>query len=98
MLEKVKEYLKIDTNAEDNYLNSLILATEQYVSSGLDNDNNKNSALFENAQLMLIGMLYNNRGLTEGKENTTLKLIFNAIMLKLKTSEDIENGISTNEE
>ena len=98
MLEKVKEYLKIDTNAEDNYLKSLILATEQYVSSGLDDDNNKNSALFENAQLMLIGMLYNNRGLTEGKENTTLKLIFNAIMLKLKTSEDIENGISTNEE
>lgn len=98
MLDKVKEYLKIDTNAEDNYLNTLITATEQYVSSGLDNDRNKNTALFENAQLMLIGMLYNNRGLTEGKENSTLKLIFNAIMLKLKTSEDIANGISTNEE
>ena len=98
MLDKVKEYLKIDTNDEDNYLNTLITATEQYVSSGLDNDRNKNTALFENAQLMLIGMLYNNRGLTEGKENSTLKLIFNAIMLKLKTSEDIANGISTNEE
>lgn len=98
MLDKVKEYLKIDTNAEDNYLNTLITATEQYVSAGLDNDRNKNTALFENAQLMLIGMLYNNRGLTEGKENSTLKLIFNAIMLKLKTSEDIANGTSTNEE
>ena len=98
MLDKVKEYLKIDTNAEDNYLNTLITATEQYVSSGLDNDRNKNTALFENAQLMLIGMLYNNRGLTEGKENSTLKLIFNAIMLKLKTSEDIANGTSRNEE
>ena len=98
MLDKVKEYLKIDTNAEDNYLNTLITATEQYVSSGLDNDRNKNTALFENAQLMLIGMLYNNRGLTEGKENSTLKLIFNAIMLKLKTSEDIANGTSRDEE
>ena len=98
MLDKVKEYLKIDTNAEDNYLKTLITATEQYVSSGLDNDSNKNTALFENAQLMLIGMLYNNRGLTEGTENSTLKLIFNAIMLKLKTSEDIANGTSTNEE
>ena len=97
MLDKVKEYLKIDTDAEDNYLKTLITATEQYVSSGLDNDNNKNTALFENAQLMLIWMLYNNRGLTEGKENSTLKLIFNAIMLKLKTSEDIANGTSTDE-
>lgn len=100
MLEKVKEYLKIDTDAEDNYLNTLIKATEEYISSSFDEKKITITSLYENTQLMLIGLLYNSRGLTEGKENKTLTTLFNAMILKLKTGneEGVENESSTDEE
>lgn len=100
MLEKVKQYLKIDTDAEDSYLNTLITATDEYISSSFDYKKVKFTSLYENTQLMLIGLLYNSRGLTEGKENKTLNTIFNAMILKLKTSneEGVEDESSTDEE
>ena len=99
MLEKVKQYLKIDTDAEDLYLNTLIKATDEYIASSFDKKTEITS-MYENTQLMLIGLLYNSRGLTEGKENKTLTTLFNAMILKLKTSseEGVENESSTNEE
>ena len=99
MLEKVKQYLKIDTDAEDLYLNTLIKATDEYIASSFDKKTEITS-MYENTQLMLIGLLYNSRGLIEGKENKTLTTLFNAMILKLKTSseEGVENESSTNEE
>ncbi len=100
MLDKVKQYLKIDTTAEDEYLETLISATEEYITSSFDEVKTA-TAMQENTQLMLIGMLYNNRGLTEGKVNPTLKIIFDSMMLKLKTSNnkgDDQIGTSTAEE
>ncbi len=85
-LEEAKEYLKIDNNSEDQFLNILLNATETYISSSCDQGLYRKDELAKSTQLILIGMLYTNRGMTEGKENQTMKVLFDAMMLKIKTN------------
>ena len=70
MLQEVKEYLKIDNNEEDNLINTLISATEEYLKKSGVNQPEGESPLYKLAVKMLVAARYEKRNIFSNSQNT----------------------------
>lgn len=82
-LDETKEYLRLDGDEEDNLIESLVKASEEYLknSTGKTYDNTNNLArLF---CLLLVVDWYENRGLTAGKVGDKIRPVINSMLAQL---------------
>ncbi|KOY67280.1 DNA-packaging protein [Clostridium sporogenes] len=89
-LQEVKEYLRVDYDDEDNFLQLCIINAEGYLKDSIDNFEIKiKSERFKNkARLIMMAIIqdmFDNRDLTT-KENEKYKLIVNYFLLQMKYS------------
>lgn len=95
MLAEVKLYLRIDEDIEDELINSLISAAENYIKSAsgktrtADGKPLEEDELFKTAVKMLVAHWYDNRG-TEyvGKTVSKIGNSFNMLLSQITVSED----------
>lgn len=85
-LETVKNYLRIDYDYDDNYLQSLMVASESYLRNAITNydkknENNNFSERAKIVELSLIQEWYDNR---ENNEKKSLSYTIRSLILQLE--------------
>lgn len=82
-LAQVKNYLRVDSNDDDEFITSLILFSKEYLlSAGIKE---KNCESYNLAQKIIIDDRYNHRGSEE--VTSKIKSSLNCIILQLQNSE-----------
>lgn len=83
-ISDVKEYLRVDTDSDDEQIASLMSAAKEYLkNAGITENYAKESKLYNLAVCMLVVNWYDNR-CPVGQANEKMKFSLNAIMQQLK--------------
>lgn len=94
ILQEIKDYLRIDDNYEDNFLNELIETSEIYIDSMVGEAYKKDTKAVKLASLLqkkLCADMYENRS-TEVPTNTKQDRVVNSILDKLSNYIGDANG------
>lgn len=87
-LEEIKEFLKICDSAEDEYIQSLAQASEQYLKNATGKEFNSTNPLAKLFCKVLISDWYDNRGyMQEGKTSNKVRHTVQSILTQLKYCE-----------
>lgn len=92
MLEKIKEYLRIEHNEEDMLISSLISSGKEYLkNAGIKEENNLESELYFLAIALYVSNFYENRTLeTNGVNLKKISFSLDSIILQLQLSQPSE--------
>ncbi|EPY2286131.1 head-tail connector protein [Clostridium sporogenes] len=82
-VKEVKEYLKIDGDEEDIYLEILIKAAEEFIFNGTGKIFDSNNKLAKIVALFLIGDMHENRTMTTEKVGAKVREIVTMILIQL---------------
>ncbi|GGH83568.1 putative phage protein (predicted DNA packaging) [Pullulanibacillus pueri] len=94
-LQEVKNFLRVDSTADDALINSLIKSSDQYL-KGAGCDSTANLELYEQAQKILITHWYQNRtAALVGTMSHLVDFSLQSIILSLKS---FKSGMSTTDQ
>ncbi|MGG7163789.1 head-tail connector protein [Clostridium ihumii] len=82
-VEEVKEYLKIDGDEENKYLEILINAAEEFIMNGTGKKFDSNNKLAKIVALFIIGDMHENRTMTTEKVGVKVREIVTMILIQL---------------
>lgn len=82
-LEEVKNYLRVDLNDDDNLIQSLMGAADEYLKGSIDTKYNKEDERAKMLSLLIISDLYDNRGITE-KVSRNIRRLVDDMSLQMK--------------
>lgn len=84
-LEEAKQHMRIDIDDDNTYIQTLINAAEQFITTTTGKTFDSTNALAKTACLLIIADLYDNRGLTsdgiKDKTRDIVTLILNQLSL-----------------
>ncbi|MCY6957955.1 head-tail connector protein [Clostridium brassicae] len=87
-LEETKEFLKVDYEAEDNYIQDLITGAELYLKNSTDKKFDNTNPLAKLFCKVLISDWYDNRGfMQESKVSNKVRYTIKSILNQLKYCE-----------
>ena len=90
-LDEVKNYLRIDFEDDDRLLESLINVADEYLKGAISSQYNSQSERAKMLTLIMIGDLYDSRGLTQ-KVGGTIRNLVSDFSLQLKLESGVSNG------
>jgi len=92
-LQETKDFLKVDYDDEDEYINSLIGASEQYLKNATGKDYNSTNQLAKLYCRVLINEWFKDRGLMQSeKVSNQVRFTLQSILLQLKNCEVSGDG------